>query len=519
MTIDVVPIKRALISVYDKNGLKELAEILSSMGVDILSTGGTEKQLQSWGIKTVSVSNYTGFPEILEGRVKTLHPKIAGGILARREDREQMKTVQQQGIGLIDLVVVNLYPFEKTWESKAAPEEMLENIDIGGPSLIRSAAKNHASVTVVTSPVQYPEIVNELKDKGGISLATREKLARKAFEYTAYYDGVIARYFHQASKSEERFPENYSYSVKRALPLRYGENPHQEAYLYKLHPEVGPSVINSKILSGKELSYNNILDLEATFNLMLEFEKPFAAIIKHNNPCGAACGNSLAEAYFDAYEGDPISAYGGIVGLNRKVDLETAQKINDTLFVECIIAPDYEEKALGLLMTKKNRRILACGELDKLQKGLEFRILRGGALIQAGDIIKEQPSDFKTVTERKPTPEQMKSLWFAWKICKHVKSNAIVICQGEKTVGIGGGQTSRVESVIIAARKAGERARGGVLASDAFFPMRDGVDEAAKAGVTAIIQPGGSKRDAECIQAANEQGVAMVFTGVRHFRH
>jgi len=516
---DGIAIKRALISVYRKEGLKELAEALSNAGAEILSTGGTEKQLQSWEIKTVSVSSYTGFPEILEGRVKTLHPKIAGGILARREDPDQMKTVQQQGIGLIDLVVVNLYPFEKTWESKAAQAEMLENIDIGGPSLIRAAAKNYASVAVVTSPEQYSEIVDELKDKGGISLATREKLARKAFEYTAYYDGVIARYFKQAAKTEEKFPENYSYSVKRAFPLRYGENPHQEAYLYKLHPEVGPSVINSKILSGKELSYNNILDLEATFNLMLEFEKPFAAIIKHNNPCGAACGNSLAEAYFDAYEGDPVSAYGGIVGLNRKVDLETAQKINGTLFVECIIAPDYEEKALELLMTKKNRRILACGELSEVQPGLEFRILRGGALIQTSDVIKEQPSDFKSVTEKKPTPEQMKSLGFAWKICKHVKSNAIVICQAEKTVGIGGGQTSRVESVIIAARKAGERAKGAVLASDAFFPMRDGIDEAAKAGVKAIIQPGGSKRDEECIKAANENGIAMVFTGVRHFRH
>jgi len=516
---DEITIKRALISVYDKEGLKDLAEMLSKGDVEILSTGGTEKQLKEWGIQTVSVSNYTGFPEILEGRVKTLHPKIAGGILARREDPDQMKTVQQQGIGLIDLVVINLYPFEKTWESKAAPTEMLENIDIGGPSLIRAAAKNYASVAVVTSSEQYQEIVEELKDKGGISLATREKLARKAFGYSAYYDGVIARYFQQASNSEEKFPENYSYPVKRAFPLRYGENPHQEAYLYKLHPEVGPSVINSKILSGKELSYNNILDLEATFNLMLEFEKPFAAIIKHNNPCGAACAETLANAYFDAYEGDPVSAYGGIVGLNRKVDLETAQKINDTLFVECIIAPDYEEKALGFLMTKKNRRILACGELDKLQQGLEFRILRGGALIQTSDVIKEQPSEFKTVTEKKPTPEQMKSLWFAWKICKHVKSNAIVICQAEKTIGIGGGQTSRVESVIIAARKAGERAKGGVLASDAFFPMRDGVDEAAKAGVVAIIQPGGSKRDEECIKAANEHGMAMVFTGVRHFRH
>jgi len=516
---DEIAIKRALISVYDKEGLKDLAEVLSKNGVEILSTGGTEKQLQSWEIKTASVSSYTGFPEILEGRVKTLHPKIAGGILARREDPAQMKTVQQQGIGLIDLVIINLYPFEKTWESKAAPEEMLENIDIGGPSLIRAAAKNYASVAVVTSPGLYPEIIDELKNKGGICLATREKLARKAFEYTAYYDVVIARYFRQISDLEEKFPENYSYSVKKAFPLRYGENPHQEAYLYKLHPEVGPSVINSKILSGKELSYNNILDLEATFNLMLEFEKPFAAIIKHNNPCGAACAETLANAYFDAYEGDPVSAYGGIVGLNRKVDLETAQKINDTLFVECIIAPAYEEKALELLMTKKNRRILACGEPANLQEGLEFRILRGGALVQTADVIKEQPTDFKIVTEKRPTSEQMKGLWFAWKVCKHVKSNAIVICQGEKTVGIGGGQTSRVESVIIAARKAGERARGGVLASDAFFPMRDGVDEAAKAGVTAIIQPGGSKRDEECIQAANEQGVAVVFTGVRHFRH
>src|SRR3972149_2775113 len=516
---DVVSIKRVLISVYHKEGLKELAETLSSLGLEILSTGGTEKQLKEWGIKTVSVSSYTGFPEILEGRVKTLHPKIAGGVLAKREDRHQMEEVQSHSIGLTDMVVVNLYPFQETWQKNAREDEMLENIDIGGPSLIRAAAKNYPGVAIVTSPEQYPQIIAELKQKKGIRLITRKELARRAFGYTAYYDGVIARYFQCSSDSDSSFPDYLTYSVRKSLPLRYGENPHQKAFVYKLSPELHPSVVNSKILSGKELSYNNILDLEAAFNLMIEFEEPCAVIIKHNNPCGAACDKTLAEAYMAAYDSDPVSAYGGIIGLNRTVDLETARKINDTLFVECIIAPDYEEKALELLMTKKNRRILACGAVSGIKRDREFRILRGGALVQTADGFVEKPSDFKVVTTRKPTEEQIKSLWFAWKVCKNVKSNAIVICQGEKTVGIGAGQTSRVDSVIIAARKAGKRAEGGILASDAFFPMRDGIDEAGQAGVDGSIQPGGSKRDEECIAAANEKGMAMVFTGVRHFRH
>ena len=516
---DIVTINRSLISVYRKEGLKELAETLSSLGAEILSTGGTEKQLKEWGIKTTSVSSYTGFPEILEGRVKTLHPKMFGGILAKREDPHQIEEAKRHEIGLIDMIIANLYPFEETWQKQSGEEEMLENIDIGGPSLIRAAAKNHPSVAVVTSPDQYPQIVAELKEKKGVTLATRRMLARRAFEYTAYYDGVIARYFQSRAEDKEEFPEQLSYSVKRAIPLRYGENPHQQAFVYKLSAEIHPSVVDSEILSGKELSYNNILDLEAAFNLMIELEEPAAVIIKHNTPCGAARGKALPEAYLAAYESDPVSAYGGIIGLNKKVDLETAQIINDTLFVECIIAPDYEEQALKLLMTKKNRRILACGPLTGIKKDNEFRILRGGALVQTPDIFVEKLTDLKVVTEKKPSDEQLKSLWLAWKVCKHVKSNAIVICQGEKTVGIGAGQTSRVDSVMIAARKAGERAKGAVLASDAFFPMRYGIDEAAKAGVTAIIQPGGSKRDEECIAAANENKMAMVFSGVRHFRH
>ena len=518
MIIDVVPIKRALISVYDKSGLKELAEVLSASGAEILSTGGTEKQLKQWGIKTTSVSDYTGFPEILGGRVKTLHPKILGGVLARREEAGHIQEALDKGIGLIDMVVVNLYPFEATWAKNASEEETLENIDIGGPSMIRAAGKNHTSVAVVTSPEQYAQIITELKEKEGLSLAKRKKLAQEAFEYTAYYDGVISRYFRE-SKEEVEFPQNLSYAIRRDMQLRYGENPHQQAHLYKLNPEVVPSVVNSKILSGKELSYNNILDLEAAFNLMIEFDKPAAVIVKHNNPCGVACSESLVQAYLDAYESDPVSAYGGIVAVNRKVDRQTAKEINETLFVECIIAPDYDEEALQLLMTKKNRRILACGELVGIKQNLEFRILRGGALVQTSDVIAENPSEFKVVTNQKTTEEQMKALWFAWKVCKNVKSNAILICQGEKTVGIGAGQTSRVDSVMIAARKAGDRAKGGVLASDAFFPMRDGIDESAKAGVSAIIQPGGSKRDEECVAVANEHGMAMVFTGVRHFRH
>ncbi|MCI0532033.1 MAG: bifunctional phosphoribosylaminoimidazolecarboxamide formyltransferase/IMP cyclohydrolase [candidate division Zixibacteria bacterium] len=516
----ILPVRRALISVYDKSGLKELGHALRQAGVEIVSTGGTEKELKSFGIDCRSVTTLTGYAEILGGRVKTLHPAIFGGILAKRGDSRQMLEVKDNKLELIDLVVVNLYPFEECRLKNASEPELLENIDIGGPSMIRAAAKNFNSVAVVTSPSQYAQVIEDLNShSGGISLNTRRKLASKAFEYSAYYDGLIADYFRSASNETDKFPDYLNLNWKKKSQLRYGENPHQKGFLYEQVPSVSPSVVNSKILAGKELSYNNILDLQAALNIVRVFDKPFAVVLKHNTPCGAACGKNLSEAYQLALESDPVSAYGGIVGLNQKVDLSTAKVINDTLFIECVIAPEYDSDALELLMTKKNRRILSCGKLQLPSSQLDVRMLAGGALVQDEDSFTERPDRFETVTEKRLSSEQMQGLWFGWKVCRFVKSNAIVICQGEKTVGIGAGQTSRLDSVQIAARKAGERAKNSLLASDAFFPMRDGIDEAAKAGVKAIIQPGGSKKDQECIQAANAYGIAMVFTGVRHFRH
>ncbi|HEX9917021.1 MAG TPA: bifunctional phosphoribosylaminoimidazolecarboxamide formyltransferase/IMP cyclohydrolase [candidate division Zixibacteria bacterium] len=520
----LVKISRALISVSDKTGLKELASVLTDFGVEIISTGGTERELKKSGIKTVSLSSFTGFPEILDGRVKTLHPKIFGGILAKREDEEHKKTVIQQELKLIDLVVVNLYPFEKTIsQPNVKIEEAIEQVDIGGPSLLRAAAKNYKDVAVLTSPHRYEEIIKELKEKDGcLSLVTRESLALEVFQHTSSYDNVIAGYFNrEVVKSEDIFPANLISSYRKVHSLRYGENPHQKAAYYRGEGFPGPSVITSEILSGKEISFNNLVDLDAALIMIEDFTRPFAVILKHTNPCGAACADNLADAYSDALACDPISAFGCIIGLNKIVDMETAKKIDETFFVECVVAPGYKEEALELLKKKKNRRFLACPQLLKDRKGEpnQIKIIKGGALVQTPDNLETTARDLKVVTEVSPTPEQIKSLLFGWKVVKHVKSNAIILAQGERTVGIGAGQMSRVDSSIIAVRKAGERAKGSVLASDAFFPMRDGVDAAAEAGVVAIIQPGGSKGDEEVIKAANEHKIAMVFTGVRHFKH
>jgi phosphoribosylaminoimidazolecarboxamide formyltransferase/IMP cyclohydrolase len=520
-----VKIKRALLSVSDKSGIVDLARVLSKLGVEIVSTGGTQAELKKAGIKSISISSFTGFPEILGGRVKTLHPKVFGGILARREDEQHKKEMGEQDIKCIDLVVVNLYPFEETVKkTDVTQEEAIENIDIGGPSMIRAAAKNFESVAVLVNPKKYDQIIKELDENdGSLCLATRQDLAREVFEYTAHYDTTISNYFGQLSPQEEnQFPDYLNFSFEKIQSLRYGENPHQGASFYRDTIFKGASIPRCQILSGKELSYNNINDLEAALAMLRDFpEKPFAVVLKHTNPCGAASADNLAQAYEDALACDPVSAFGCIIGLNRVVDLEAAKKIHETFFVECVLAPQYEPEALEFLKKKKNRRFLACPELLESKGGKvnEVKIIKGGALVQTPDDHQIKESDLKVVTDLSPTAEQIKSLLFAWRMVKHVKSNAILLAQGERTVGIGAGQMSRVDSSIIAARKAGEKAKGSVLASDAFFPMRDGVDAAAQAGVVAIIQPGGSKGDPEVIKAANEHKIAMVFTGIRHFRH
>jgi phosphoribosylaminoimidazolecarboxamide formyltransferase/IMP cyclohydrolase len=520
-----VKIKRALLSVSDKSGIVELAGALSKLGVEIVSTGGTQAELKKASIKLISISSFTGFPEILGGRVKTLHPHVFGGILAKREDEQHKKEMGEQDIKCIDLVIVNLYPFEETVKkAEVTQQEAIENIDIGGPSMIRAAAKNFESVAVVVNPKKYDRIIKELEENdGSLCLATRKDLAREVFEYTAHYDTTISNYFSELSpQKENEFPEYLNLSFEKIQSLRYGENPHQGASFYKNTVFKGPSIPRCEILSGKELSYNNINDLEAALAMLGDFrERPFAVLLKHTNPCGAACADSLPQAYEDALACDPVSAFGCIIGLNRVVDLEAARKIHETFFVECVVAPGYETEAFELLKKKKNRRFLACPELSQWTKNKvnEVKVIKGGALVQTPDDHQIRESDLKLVTDVSPTPEQIKSLLFAWKMVKHVKSNAILLAQGERTVGIGAGQMSRVDSSIIAARKAGEKAKGSVLASDAFFPMRDGVDAAAQAGVVAIIQPGGSKGDPEVIKAANENKIAMVFTGIRHFRH
>jgi len=520
-----IKMRRALLSVSDKTNLLNLARVLSKLEVEIISTGGTQAELKRAGIKSVSISSFTGFPEILGGRVKTLHPKVFGGILAKRDDEEQTKEVTEQDINYIDLVVVNLYPFGKVIsKDEVGQEEAVENIDIGGPSMLRAAAKNHQSVAVVVNPERYGDIITELEtNQGSLSLETRLRLAAEVFQHTAHYDTMIAGYFRRTWPAEGgEFPEHFSMGWEKAQALRYGENPHQQAAFYKDTGFKGPSIARCEMLSGKELSYNNIIDLNAALSMLEDFQgRPFAVVLKHTNPCGAASADSLDKAYEDALACDPLSAFGCIIGLNQVVDMVTAEKIHMTFFVECVLAPGYEPQAFELLKKKKNRRFLACPDLLKFQKSDDdlVNVIKGGALLQTPDHHEMKEADLKVVTETAPTPEQVKSLLFAWKMVKHVKSNAILLAQGEKTVGIGAGQMSRVDSSIIAARKAGDKAKGSVLASDAFFPMRDGVDAAAKAGVVAIIQPGGSKGDPDVIKAANEHKIAMVFTGIRHFRH
>lgn len=519
-------VRRALISVSDKSGLKEFVRGLKALGVEIISTGGTAQFIRDAGVEVTDVSAVTGFPEILDGRVKTLHPKIHGALLALRGDKGHMDKLREHGIGLIDMVVVNLYPFAETVARKdVTSEEAIEKIDIGGPSMLRSAAKNYRDVAVVPDPSFYPAVLEEL-NRNGSSLKpdTLLGLAGAAFEKTASYDRMIADYLGKGAGDSGVFPDRLKISVRKTSDLRYGENPHQKAALYRIEGASGAGVSSWRRLHGKELSFNNILDLDAAFSVVREFDGPAAAIIKHTNPCGAACAPSLRSAFRDAFACDPLSAFGGIIGLNRAVDRETAEEISGAGFMECIIAPSFGEDALSILARKKNIRLIETGGCaDGLSgpapSGFDIKKVSGGMLIQEPDTAAVTENGLKVVTKKRPAADEIAALLFGWKVVKHVRSNAIVLSRGMKTVGIGAGQMSRVDSVMIAIRKAGDRSRGSVLASDAFFPKPDSVSEAARAGVTSIIQPGGSVADDEIVKEADSAGLSMVFTGIRHFKH
>jgi phosphoribosylaminoimidazolecarboxamide formyltransferase / IMP cyclohydrolase len=518
-------VQRAILSVTDKTGLVDFARALSALGIELVSTGGTAKLLRDSDIPVKDISELTGFPEILDGRVKTLHPKVHGGILHRRESPTHAAAVAEHGIQPIDMVVVNLYAFEKTAAKPGvAFEELIENIDIGGPSMIRSAAKNFHDVAVITSPSDYAAIAEELA-RSGVSLSreTKWRLAQKAFATTAAYDSAIASTLEripsdfQLPAANDSFPQTLRLSFQKVLDLRYGENPHQKAAMYSDGSRAG--VANGRQIQGKELSYNNIVDLQAAWDLAQEFDPeidgPVCAIIKHTNPSGTATGKTLAEAYKRALECDPVSAFGGVIGVNRPVDAEAAEEMHK-LFLEVIAAPAFDEAAKAKFASKKNLRLV---EVTAAPQKWTLKNVSGGILVQDDDIRPLQNVDLKVVTQRAPTPEETRALLFAWKVCKHVKSNAIVYARDGQTVGVGAGQMSRVDSAKIGAMKAQLPLKGTVAASDAFFPFPDGVEEIVNAGATAIIQPGGSQRDPEVIAAADRLGLAMLFTGVRHFRH
>lgn len=521
-------VERALISVFNKTGIVEFAKSIAALRIEILSTGGTAKLLREAQVPVRDVSEFTGWPEMLGGRVKTLHPKIHGGLLFRRKHPEDQKQAAEQGIAPIDLVVVNLYPFEATAaKSDLTADELIENIDIGGPTMLRSAAKNFESVTVVTDPADYGRVASELQNSRETSLATRLELARKVFATTSRYDGLITTELerlsapsgHVSLNEEPPLPERIHIALHRRQELRYGENPHQAAALYVSAGEPLSGLAAAKQLQGKELSYNNFVDLEAARSLVAEFSRPAAVIIKHNNPCGASERDTLLDAYLKALACDPVSAFGGVLAFNRVVDLATAEEVAK-LFVECIVAPGFDAKAKTIIAAKKNLRLLELPQ-DGLEPNhdLQFKRIRGGVLVQQPDLGELQDSEIRTVTKRVPTADEMHAMRFAWKICKHVKSNAIVFAREGATLGVGAGQMSRVDSVKIAVLKAQTPLKGSVVASDAFFPFPDGVEEAAKAGATAVIQPGGSVRDPDVIAAADRLNLAMVFTGLRHFLH
>ena len=503
------PIKRALISVSDKTGIIDFARQLKDFNVEIISTGGTAKSLRDAGIDVRDISDVTGFPEMMDGRVKTLHPRVHGGLLALRDNPEHVAAMDQNVIQPIDMVVVNLYPFAQTIAREGVTrEEAIEQIDIGGPAMIRSAAKNARDVAVVVSPTQYTGVVDELKQqRGSLSLTTRERLAHEAFQQTARYDSIVSSYL--GSGSDLLLARN------KSADLRYGENPHQSAAIYQTGE--GGGVANAELLSGKEMSFNNYVDADAAWQLVCDFTATTCAIIKHTNPAGVGQGDTVAVAYQKALATDPVSAFGGIVAVNRAVDAEAATEITK-IFTEVVIAPGYDDAALEILKSKKNLRVLRMDSTEPT-KGPEYKQISGGMLVQTRDHHQLKREDLKVVSSRQPSEEEIRALLFAWTVCKHTKSNAIVYARDGQTVGVGAGQMSRVDSVRLGAMRAQLPVAGSVLASDAFFPFRDGIDEAAHHGITAVIQPGGSVRDDEAIAAANEHGLAMVFTGVRHFKH
>jgi phosphoribosylaminoimidazolecarboxamide formyltransferase/IMP cyclohydrolase len=526
-------IARALISVYDKTGIEELARRLTQVGIEVVSTGGTARLLREAGIPVRDIADLTGWPEMLGGRVKTLHPKVHGGILFRRKLAADQKQTAEHGIAPIDLVVVNLYPFEATAaKTNLTQDELIENIDIGGPAMVRSAAKNFEDVAVVTDPADYARVAEEIFAHRELSLAIRLELAQKAFAMTSRYDGLIAMELERLAVEGDQLrlgeppvlPRRLHIALVERQAMRYGENPHQRAALYIPAGEPATGLAAATQLQGKELSYNNLADLDSAWRLVQEFERPATAIIKHNNPCGAAEAETSAESYRAALACDPVSAFGGIAAFNRVLDAQTAEEATK-LFMECIVAPGFDAGAREKLATKKNLRVLEIGSAEDQGGGaarvseFELRRISGGILVQTPDNYALEAGELKTVTRRAPTAQEVADLLFAWKVCKHVKSNAIVFAREGRTLGIGAGQMSRVDSVKIAVMKAQEPLAGTVLASDAFFPFPDGVEEAAKAGAKAVIQPGGSVRDPEVIAAADRLGLAMVFTGVRHFRH
>ncbi len=518
----MVKIKRALISVSDKAGILDFVKELDKFAVEILSTGGTAKLLRDNNIPVKEVSEYTGFPEMLDGRVKTLHPKIHGGLLALRDNPAHMQSLKEQGIGLIDMVVVNLYPFEKTVQKPGVKiEEVIENIVIGGPSMLRSAAKNHKYVAVVSAPERYSQIIAELKkNNGALPESLMRQLAIEVFSLTSRYDNAINNYlenYFNPPLQSSGFPQELNLSFEKIQDLRYGENSHQRAAFYKEKGKV-LGLINIRQLQGKELSFNNLLDLNSACELVKEFSQPAAVIVKHNNPCGVAEDKTLDKAYLNAYRCDPLSAFGGIVVLNRRIDLKTAKVIAKSGFLECIIGPGFDKEAKDLFKDKKALRLLELNDLGPINEP-EFKRVSGGLLLQDKDLEALNVSHLKVVTKKKPTQKQLESLIFGWKVAKHTKSNAIILSSANKTVGIGAGQMSRVDSVKIAKIKAGKLSRNSCLASDAFFPKADAVIEAAKAGIKAIIQPGGSISDREIIKACDKYKIAMVFTGIRHFKH
>jgi len=520
-------IKTALISVSDKTGIIELAKGLAGLGVKILSTGGTAKSIRENGVDVTDVSEHTGFPEIMDGRVKTLHPKIHGGLLAVRDNESHMKQIEDLGIGTIDLVVVNLYPFEKTISKEGvSQEEAVENIDIGGPSMIRSAAKNFKHVAIVVNPDRYDTLLKELNEQGGdLSYETRYELVTEAFKHTSQYDKIIFDYFNRENK--EAYPDSISIDLHKKQDLRYGENPHQTAAFYGSKDLGVPCISNAEQLHGKALSFNNILDTDVAIEIVKEFDIPAAVLIKHANPCGVATAENLKDAFAKAYSTDTVSAFGCILSLNRKVDVPTAEAITEPgHFVEAIAAPGFDDKAIEILTTKrgwgKDLRLLKLDSLGDttIKKGIkDFRGVVGGVLVQDKDMNSGDKDQLKVVTKKAPTDDEIDELLFAWKVCKHAKSNAIIFTKDKMVIGVGAGQMSRVDSTNIAISKSGGRTAGTVMASDAFFPFPDCIDIAAKVGITAIIQPGGSKKDQESIDVANKHGIAMVFSGERHFKH